>query len=119
MSTRRYETISDVVLALEEYKEVATSGLPDIEGIVDSLNEIESNYEDELRDKDIDYDALQNKCDDLEEKLCNNESHVEGYAASMLKNFTNYEPSLGDVLSLTEEITKILVEKFNISTGNL
>lgn len=119
MSTRRYETISDVVLALEEYKEVATSGLPDIEDIVDSLNEIESNYEDELRDKGIDYDDLQDKCDDLEERLCNNESHVEGYAASMLENFTGYKPSLGDVLSLTEEITKILVEKFNISTGNL
>lgn len=108
MSTRRYETISDVVLALEEYKEVATSDLPDIEDIVDSLNEIE-----------YDYDNLQDQCDDLEEKLCNNESHVEVYAASMLETFTGYKPILGDVLSLTEEITKILVEKFNISTGNL
>lgn len=62
------ETISDVVLALEEYKEVATSDLPDNEDIVDSLNEIESDYEDELRDKDINYDDLQDKCDDLEEE---------------------------------------------------
>lgn len=116
MST--YDTIDDVVDALDEYENTADD-LTTLEGIKTSLNEIASNYEDRIAEHEGDLDDLQEECDRLEEKLCNNASYVEEYASSMLKNFTNYEPSLGDVLSLTEEITKILVEKFNISTGNL
>lgn len=116
MST--YDTIDDVVDALDEYENTADD-LTTLEVIKTSLNEIASNYEDRIAELEGDLDDLQEECDRLEEKLCNNSSHVEEYASSMLKNFTNYEPSLDDVLSLTEEITKILVEKFNISTGNL
>lgn len=116
MST--YDTIADVIDALAEYENTADD-LPTLDAIKDSLDEIASNYESRIAELECDLDNLQDTCDDLEEKLCNNESHVEAYAASMLKNFTGHEPSLGEVLSLTEEITKILVKKFNISTGNL
>lgn len=116
MST--YDTIADVIAALDEYENTADD-LPTLEDIKTSLDEIASSYEARIADLECDLDNLQEECDSLEEKLCNNESHVEGYAASMLKNFTGHKPILGDVLSLTEEITKILIEKFNISTGNL
>lgn len=116
MST--YDTIADVIDALDGYENTADN-LTALDTIKDSLVEIASNYEYRIAELECDLDNLQDKCDDLEENLCNNESPVEAYAASMLETFTGYKPSLDDVLSLTEEITKILVEKFNVSTGNL
>ena len=63
---------------------------------------------------------LQEKVDDLENKLDSGTlGDLEDYAIYILKDFTGTEPNLGDVFLLKKELAKLLVNKFNLSMGNL
>ena len=78
--------------------DVIPSILSDIDTLVDNYEEQVSNLKQELQDEVND---------------------LENYAEHILKDFTGTDPNLGDVLLLKEELTKLLVNKFNVSQGNL
>lgn len=84
--------------------------LSDIDTLVDNYEEQVSNLKQELQDEVND---LENKQDS------GTLGDIEDYAEHILKDFTGTDPNLGDVLLLKEELTKLLVNKFNVSQGNL
>lgn len=44
---------------------------------------------------------------------------VESYAAALLQSCTGQEPNLGEVLSLKEDLEKLITTKYHISLGNI
>lgn len=90
--------------------DVIPSILSDIDTLVDNYEEQVSNLKQELQDEVND---LENKQDS------GTLGDIEDYAEHILKDFTGTDPNLGDVLLLKEELTKLLVNKFNVSQGNL
>ena len=55
--------------------------------------------------------------DELDEKL--GYGSVEEFASAMLTEFTGHDPNMGEVLSLKDDLEKLLTTKYNISLGNL
>lgn len=90
--------------------DVIPSILSDIDTLVDNYEEQVSNLKQELQDEVND---LENKQDS------GTLGDIEDYAEHILKDFTGTDPNLGDVLLLKEELTKLLVNKFNVSQRNL
>ena len=67
-----------------------------------------SNQNDEIEE-------LQEQLDELKPS----NGSLECYAASMLQSLTGHEPSMGEVLSLKEDLEKLLTTKYHISLGNI
>lgn len=84
-----------------------------IPSILSDIDTLVDNYEEQVSD-------LEQKVTDLENKQDSGTlGDIEDYAEHILKDFTGTDPNLGDVLLLKEELTKLLVNKFNVSQGNL
>lgn len=86
----------------------------DIDKIVDEYDDRVERLEDEcstLENEKLDLE------DELDEKRCY--SSVEEFASAMLTAFAGNEPSLGEVISLKDDLEKLLTTKYNISIGNL
>ena len=76
-------------------------------------------------------EELQSRIDDLEEENDELQSHVEeletsssfsnieDFMSTLLRSVGSDEPSLGTVLSLKDDIRKLLIEKYNISEVSL
>ena len=102
----------------EAVNNTSVDAIPSIQSDIDTLVD---NYEEQVSDLGQKVDDLQEKVDNLQSELDDREVYtdIEDYAGHILKDFTGTEPNLGDVLLLKEELTKLLVNKFNVSLGNL
>lgn len=88
--------------------------------IKNDLDRLVSEYEDHISDLESDNADLEGRIDELEEELDKNVlGTLEAYVSSMLQSFKGHEPSLGEVISLKEDLEKLLTTKYNISLGNL
>lgn len=67
------------------------------------------NYKDEL-------DSLKAELDDLSADW-NELKYVKTAAAALLENYSSWNPSVGEVDDLAEDITQLLTEKYHISRG--
>lgn len=91
-----------------------------IQSILSDIDTLVNNYEGQVSDLKQEVDELQDEVNDLENKQDSGTlGDIEDYAGHILRDFTGTEPNLGDVLLLKEELTKLLVNKFNVSQGNL
>lgn len=92
-----------------------------IPSILSDIDTLVYNYEEQVADLGQEIDDLQEKADNLQSELDEREVYtdIEDCAEHILKDFTGTDPNLGDVLLLKEELTKLLVNKFNVSQGNL
>lgn len=84
-----------------------------IQSILSDIDTLVDNYEEQVSDLKQEVTDLENKQD------TGTLGDIEDYAEHILKDFTGTDPNLGDVLLLKEELTKLLVNKFNVSQGNL
>lgn len=84
-----------------------------IPSILSDIDTLVDNYEEQVSDLKQEVTDLENKQD------AGTLGDIEDYAEHILKDFTGTEPNLGDVLLLKEELTKLLVNKFNVSMGNI
>ena len=84
-----------------------------IQSILSDIDTLVDNYEGQVSDLEQEVTDLENTQDS------GTLGDIEDYAEHILKDFTGTEPNLGDVLLLKEELTKLLVNKFNVSQGNL
>ena len=101
----------------EAVNNTAVDAIPSILSDFDTLID---NYEEQVSDLGQTVNNLQEKVDDLENKLDSGTlGDLEDYAIYILKDFTGTEPNLGDVFLLKKELAKLLVNKFNLSMGNL
>lgn len=94
----------------EEYTILDEVILP-IQRDVERLEEDLQDRIDELEDEN---DKLCARVDELETSL-----DLEDLVATLLRSVNSDEPSLGLVLAVTDDIKKLLVEKYNISEVNL
>lgn len=113
--------MDDILTELEELSEKYDIPEDELNGICRELRDIENEYENrisdlesESSDKGDEIDELQGKLDEL-----SSGGGLELYATYMLQSITGYEPSLGDVLSLKDDLEKLLTTKHNIPMGNL
>lgn len=84
-----------------------------IPSILSDIDTLVDNYEEQVSDLKQEVTDLENKQD------AGTLGDIEDYSEHILKDFTGTDPNLGDVLLLKEELTKLLVNKFNVSLGNL
>ena len=92
--------------------------------IKDSIDKLVAEYEDRIDNLEDDNATLASRVEDLEEKLEEKEqeladANLEDFASAMLQSFTGHDPSMGEVLSLKDDLEKLLTTKYNISLGNL
>lgn len=84
-----------------------------IENIKQSIDNLVSDYEGQI-------DNLNNELNDLEDELNEKQyGSVEEFASAMLLAFAGHDPNMGEVLSLKEDLEKLLTTKYHISLGNL
>lgn len=107
----------DVDRLAEKYTDQADEIKEDIDRLV-------AEYEDRIDSLEDDNGHLASRVEELEEELEEKEQalanvNLEDYASSMLQTFTGYEPNMGEVLSLKDDLEKLLTTKYNISLGNL
>lgn len=97
--------------------------IPDheISNVQEDIRKIVDEYEERIESLDDDCSKLENEKQELEEKL--EESlcfgTLEDYTSNILRSIIGYEPSLGDVLSLKEDLKNLLITKYNIPTENI
>lgn len=112
------QDIKDTVDRLaEKYTDLADE-------IKEGIDKLQAEYEDRIDSLEDDNATLASRVEDLEEELEEKERalanvNLEDYAASMLQSFTGHEPNMGEVLSLKDDLEKLLTTKYNISMGNL
>ena len=97
----------------EEYTILDEDILP-IQQDVERLEEDLQNRIDELEDEN---DELTSRVEELE--MPSSFSNFEDFVSALLRSVGSDEPSLGTVLSLKDDIRKLLIEKYNISEVNL
>jgi SMC interacting uncharacterized protein involved in chromosome segregation len=92
--------------------------------IKDGIDRLKAEYEDRIDSLEDDNATLASRVEDLEEELEEKEqelanSNLEDFASSILRTFTGHDPNMGEVLSLKDDLEKLLTTKYNISLGNL
>lgn len=102
--------------------------LPDLAEANDKFDEAESSfnrliesYEDKISELECDVQEKDDEIAGLEAQLAEIESagELEESATAILTYYTGHAPSLGEVLSLKEDIAKLLNEKYHVSSGEL
>lgn len=89
---------------------------------ISDFDELTEDYDSQINNMDADISEQNEEIEDLREQvgaLKPSGGSLELYAASMLQSFTGHEPSMGEVLSLKDDLEKLLTTKYNISMGNL
>ena len=92
-----------------------------IENIKQSIDNLVSDYEEQIDDLKGECSTLEDEKQDLENELDEKQGYgsVEELASAMLLAFAGYDPNMGEVLSLKEDLEKLLTTKYHISLGNL
>lgn len=111
------ETIKDDLRNLATTYDVPSA---EIDSICDDIDSLVSEYDEEITSIKDERDIYAESCDELECELDEYKAgSVETYASKILFAFTGHEPNLGEVLSLKDDLEKLLTTKYNISLGNL
>lgn len=112
------QTIRDSLNSLAD-----TYGIPnhEIESITYDFDKVVDEYDDRVECLEDEFSTLENEKLDLEDELDEKRDYgsVEEFASAMLMAFVGHEPSLGEVISLKDDLEKLLTTKYNISIGNL
>ena len=91
-----------------------------IPSILSDIDTLVDNYIEQVSDLEQKVNELRDEVNDLENKQDSGTlGDIEDYAGHILRDFTGTDPNLGDVLLWKEDLTKLLVNKFNVSMGNL
>lgn len=89
---------------------------------ISDFDELTDDYDRQINNMDADISEQNEEIEELQEQLGAlkpSGGSLELYAASMLQSFTGHEPNMGEVLSLKDDLEKLLTTKHNISMGNL
>ena len=89
--------------------------ISDFDELIDDYDQHINNLDGDISNQNDEIEELQEQLDELKPSS----GSLEQYASSMLQAFTGHEPSMGEVLSLKEDLEKLLTTKHNISLGNL
>jgi len=97
--------------------------IPDheISTMKEDIQKMVDEYEEHIENLDDDCSELEDEKQELEEKLEEflRFGTLEDYTSYILRSINGYEPSLGDVLSLKEDLKNLLITKYNIPTENI
>ena len=93
----------------------------EIDSIKYDIDKIVDEYDDRVERLEDECSTLENEKLDLEDELDEKRGYgsVEEFASAMLVAFAGHEPNLGEVISLKEDLEKLLTTKYNISLGNI
>lgn len=93
----------------------------EIDSIKYDFDKIVDEYDDRVESLEGECSTLENEKQDLEDELDEKRGYgsVEEFASAMLTEFTGHDPNMGEVLSLKDDLEKLLTTKYNISLGNL
>lgn len=93
----------------------------EIDSIKYDIDKIVDEYDDRVECLEGECSTLENEKQDLEGELDEKRGYgsVEEFASAMLSAFAGQEPNMGEVLSLKDDLEKLLTTKYNISMGNL
>ena len=89
---------------------------------ISNFDELTDDYDRQINNMDADISEQNEEIAELQEQLGAlkpSGGSLELYAASMLQSLTGHEPNMGEVLSLKDDLEKLLTTKYNISMGNL
>jgi hypothetical protein len=104
----------DIRGALDGLAERYTILDEDILPIQQDVERREEYLQDRIDELEDENDKLGARVDELETSL-----GLEDLVATLLRSVDSDEPSLGLVLAVTDDIKKLLIEKYNISEVNL
>ena len=107
----------DVDRLAEKYTDQADEIKEDIDRLVAEYEDCIDTLEDDNANLCSRVEELEEDLEEKEQALAN--ANLEDYASSMLQSFTGDEPNMGEVLSLKDDLEKLLTTKYNISLGNL
>jgi len=118
------QTETDIQDIKDDVDRLAEKYTDQADDIKDNIDRLVAEYEDRIDSLEDDNAHLCSRVEELEEELEEKEqalanSNLEDYASAMLQTFTGHEPNLGEVLSLKDDLEKLLTTKYNISMGNL
>lgn len=96
--------------------EVAKKTLTDVQAVItEALDNLDKLPKEVPMDTAI---AAVHTCAEGYEQFMDNLT-IEACCHILLKKYQGHEPSLGDVLSLKDDLEKLLTTKYNVSVGNL
>ena len=104
----------DIRGALDGLAEEYTIRDDDILPIQQDVERLEEDLQSRIDELEDENDKLGARVDELETSF-----GLEDLVATLLRSADSYEPSLGLVLAVTDDIKKLLVEKYHISEVNL
>lgn len=104
----------DIRNALDGLAEEYTILDEDILPIQQDVERLEQDLQSHIDELEEENDKLGARVDELETSLV-----LEDLVATLLRSAESDEPSLGLVLAVTDDIKKLLVEKYHISEVNL
>ena len=93
-----------------------------LDAAISDFDELTEDYDRQIDNMDADISDQNDEIEELREQLDEfkpSNGSLELYAASMLQSFTGHEPNMGEVLSLKDDLEKLLTTKYHISLGNL
>ena len=88
--------------------------------VIHEYDELIDFYDTQVEGMENDISNLDAEVSELHDKLNDIEctGSAEKFAESILRQCTGHDPSLGDVLSLKDDLVKLLTEKYQVSLGN-
>lgn len=111
ITTTDPQTIRDSLDSLADTYDIPKH---EIDSIKYDFDKIVDEYDDRV-------ESLEGECSTLENELDEKRGYgsVEEFASVMLTEFTGPDPNMGEVLSLKDDLEKLLTTKYNISLGKL
>lgn len=88
-----------------------------LDGIRSDVRNLESSLQSRIDDLEEENDELKSRVEELE--TSSSFSNFEDFVSTLLRSVGSDEPSLGTVLAVTDDIKKLLIEKYHISEVNL
>lgn len=124
-----YTDADDVRRSFNDIRDALLEDGADISEIVSRLDLAISDFDELIEDYDRHCETLDGDISDQNDEIERLEDEirelkpdgfsVESYAAALLQSCTGQEPNLGEVLSLKDDLEKLLTTKYNVSVGNL
>ena len=124
-----YTDADDVRRSFNDIRDALLEDDADVSEIVDRLDLALSDFDELIADYDRHCETLDGDISDQNDEIERLEDEirelkpddvsVESYAATLLKACTGKAPNAGEVISLAEDLTKLLTTKYNISIGTL
>lgn len=88
-----------------------------LEDVISDVQILEHDLQSRIDDLEEENDELRSRVEELE--VSSSFSNFEDFVSALLRSVGSDEPSLGKVISLKDDIRKLLIEKYNISEVNL